>query len=254
MQQAIPAATCSVRQWGLGKRAMKKEPFLNAPPSILIFAGLLLSLHLLRQFGAEELNAWLLLNFAFIPALFSYPIIQNYPLWEIRPWSVFTYALLHGSWSHVIMNTLWLLAFGSPVAQRFGAKRFFLFCLLAAPAGAFAHFIAYSHEGLPLVGASGVVSALTAAALRFAFEANGPLYNRNDPRAVFHPAPSLGENFKNPQAMFFVVTWFVINFIFGTGASLLGPGTQIAWQAHIGGFFAGLLLFSLLDPVKKYPS
>jgi membrane associated rhomboid family serine protease len=27
------------------------------------------------------------------------------------------------------------------------------------------------------------------------------------------------------------------------------PGQEIAWQAHIGGFFAGLLLFSAFDPV-----
>jgi membrane associated rhomboid family serine protease len=51
-----------------------------------------------------------------------------------------------------------------------------------------------------------------------------------------------------------VATWFVINFIFGAGASLLGPGMQIAWQAHIGGFLAGLLLFSLFDPIKKHAS
>jgi membrane associated rhomboid family serine protease len=233
---------------------MKNEPFLHAPASIMVFAGLLLGVHLLRQFGAEELNAWLLLNFAFIPRLFSADIIHSYPLWEIRPWSVFTYALLHGSWSHLIMNLLWLLAFGSPVAARFGASRFFLFCILAAPAGAGAYFLVYGVDGLPMIGASGVVSALTAAAVRFAFEKSGPLYNRNDPGAVFHPAPSLRDNLKNPQAVFFVVTWFVINFIFGAGASLLGPGTQIAWQAHIGGFLAGLLLFSLLDPIKKRPS
>ena len=75
--------------------------------------------------------------------------------------------------------------------------------------------------------------------------------NRNNPRAVYHPAASLSENLKNPQVLFFIATWVAVNFIFGAGATLLGPGIQIAWQAHIGGFLAGLLLFSLLDPVKK---
>jgi membrane associated rhomboid family serine protease len=233
---------------------MKKEPLLNAPSSILILAGALLGLYLLRQLGSEEINGWLLLNFAFIPKLFSAEIIRNYSFLDVRPWSIFTYALLHGSWSHVIMNTLWLIAFGSPVAQRFGVVRFFIFCTLAAPAGALAHFLVYQYDGLPLIGASAVVSALTAAAVRFAFEPDGPMFNRNDPRAVFYPAPSLSENLQNPQAMFFAVTWFVMNFIFGAGASLLGAGTQIAWQAHIGGFIAGLVLFSLLDPVKHRAS
>lgn len=230
---------------------MKKEPFLRAPPSVLIFAGLILGVHALRMLGGDDWNALLLFNFAFIPKLFSMNVLQIYSFWDIRPWSVFTYALLHGSWSHVLMNALWLLAFGSPVAQRFGAFRFFLFCLLSAPAGALAHYAAYQTEGVPIVGASAVVSALTAAAMRFVFEQNGPMYHRNDPRAVYIPAPSLIENLKNPQALFFAVTWFVINFIFGAGASLLDAGMQVAWQAHIGGFVAGLILFSLLDPVRK---
>ena len=42
-------------------------------------------------------------------------------------WTLATYALLHGSWSHVIVNCIWLLAFGPPTARRFGASRFLLF-------------------------------------------------------------------------------------------------------------------------------
>ena len=37
------------------------------------------------------------------------------------PWTFATYALLHGSWMHVIFNSVWLAAFGSPVARRCGA-------------------------------------------------------------------------------------------------------------------------------------
>ena len=41
-----------------------------------------------------------------------------------KPWTLVTYAFLHGGWSHVLLNTVWLLAFGPPVARRFGAARF----------------------------------------------------------------------------------------------------------------------------------
>jgi membrane associated rhomboid family serine protease len=230
---------------------MRREPVLNAPASILAFAGLLAGMHVLRRFGGEEINAWLMMNFAFIPALFSAKIIQAYSFLDIRPWSVFTYALLHANWTHLIMNTLWLLAFGAPVAKRFGPLRFYAFCILSAPAGALAHYLVYQTSGLPIIGASAVVSGLTAAATRFVFDPNGPLFNRQNSRAVYHPAAPLRENFKNPQVLFFVGSWFAINFIFGAGAMLVGPNIQIAWQAHIGGFLAGLLLFSALDPVKK---
>jgi membrane associated rhomboid family serine protease len=235
----------------LGKITMKKESVLNVPRAVLVFALALIVLQLLRSFGGEEVGAWLILNLAFIPNFFSADFIGTYSLLDARPWSPFTYALLHGGWQHVLMNTLWLAAFGSPVARRFGTLRFVLLCLIAAPAGALAHYLAYSDDLLPLVGASAVISALTAAAVRFVFEPNGPMMNRDNPRAVFCPAPPLSENLKNPQAMIFIIIWFAINFVFGAGSSLAGADMQIAWQAHIGGFVVGLLLFPLFDPVKK---
>jgi membrane associated rhomboid family serine protease len=47
------------------------------------------------------------------------------------------------------------------------------------------------------------------------------------------------------------VVWLGLNVLFGLGNMSIGTAAdqQIAWQAHIGGFFAGLLLFSAFDPV-----
>jgi membrane associated rhomboid family serine protease len=47
--------------------------------------------------------------------------------------------------------------------------------------------------------------------------------------------------------------WFGVNLIFGIGSITIGTGegASVAWQAHIGGFFAGLILFSLFDPVPR---
>ena len=41
--------------------------------------------------------------------------------WGAEVWSFFTYALLHADWMHLGFNAIWLLAFASPVARRFGA-------------------------------------------------------------------------------------------------------------------------------------
>jgi membrane associated rhomboid family serine protease len=55
---------------------------------------------------------------------------------------------------------------------------------------------------------------------------------------------------RNPRVLGFLGVWFGVNLIFGIGSIAIGAdGVSVAWQAHIGGFFAGLLLFSLFDPV-----
>jgi membrane associated rhomboid family serine protease len=48
----------------------------------------------------------------------------------------------------------------------------------------------------------------------------------------------------------FVAVWFGVNLLFGV-FSLGMPGVEqaIAWQAHIGGFLAGLLTFAAFDPI-----
>ena len=65
-----------------------------------------------------------------------------------------TYALLHGSWAHVLVNSIWLVAFGPPIARRFGSVRFLLFFAMTAVAGALAHWAANPMDFSPLIGAS----------------------------------------------------------------------------------------------------
>ena len=50
----------------------------------------------------------------------------------------------------------------------------------------------------------------------------------------------------------FLAVWFGLNLLFGLGSlSITGGEQAVAWQAHIGGFVAGLLLFGLFDPVPR---
>jgi membrane associated rhomboid family serine protease len=50
----------------------------------------------------------------------------------------------------------------------------------------------------------------------------------------------------------FLGVWFGVNIVFGLGSLAIGSeGASVAWQAHIGGFFAGLLLFALFDPIPR---
>ena len=134
------------------------------------------------------------------------------------------------------------------------AVRFFLFMAVTAIAGALAHLITHEHEVAPMIGASASVSGAMAAAIRFAFQQGSFLsFRRGDADAAAHvPALSLSRALRNPRVLAFLAVWFGVNIIFGIGSIAIGAdGESVAWQAHIGGFFAGLLLFSLFDPVPR---
>jgi membrane associated rhomboid family serine protease len=170
-------------------------------------------------------------------------------------WTLATYALLHGSWSHVIVNCIWLLAFGPPTARRFGPSRFLLFFLVTAAAGALAQWAYSPMDFTPLIGASAGDSGLIAAAARFMFQAGAPLGNWRSFGAGLSggpsraPATSLGEALSDRRVLIFIAIWMTTNFLFGAGAQTLGASeAPVAWIAHIGGFVAGLLLFPLFDP------
>jgi membrane associated rhomboid family serine protease len=54
---------------------------------------------------------------------------------------------------------------------------------------------------------------------------------------------------RDPRFLLFLAVWMGLNALFGFGTLSFGEaGQQIAWQAHIGGFVAGLLFFAAFDP------
>src|SRR5262245_32769170 len=91
----------------------------------------------------------LLLSFGFVPARYDSSVLLGGALpggWGAQIWTFVTYALLHADLGHLGFNAIWLLAFGSPVARRFGAWRFLAFCVVSAAAGALAHLITHAGE------------------------------------------------------------------------------------------------------------
>jgi membrane associated rhomboid family serine protease len=103
-----------------------------------------------------------------------------------------------------------------------------------------------------VIGASASVSGTMAAAMRFAFVRGSFLsFGRSDADAAAKvPALSLSQALRNRRVLSFLAVWFAVNIVFGVWSLSIGTeGVSVAWQAHIGGFLAGLLLFALFDPV-----
>jgi membrane associated rhomboid family serine protease len=229
------------------------EPILTLPAPLAAYIFLLAVIHLHVLLPPDTVN-WIIDAFGFIPLRYDAT-----PLHVVIPggagakvWTFVTYSLLHANLTHIGFNVLWLLPFGSALARRFGAFRFYLFMAATAAAGALAHLVTHEHAVAPMIGASASVSGVMAAALRFAFVKGSFLsFSRGDANvAAKVPALSLWRAIRNGRVIAFVTVWFAINIVFGLGSIAIGAeGASVAWQAHIGGFVAGLLLFSMFDPV-----
>jgi membrane associated rhomboid family serine protease len=227
---------------------------------VTVTIAVLALIHAVRDLVlTPEMDAQVLRLFAFIPLRYGSSGLDQTALpggvWA-DVWTFVTYALLHGDWVHLGLNVVWLLAFGTPVARRFGPARFLAFFALTAAAGALLHLFFYAGMPVPMIGASAAISGFMAAAIRFAFQRSGPLslLGQQDDEAYRVPALPLVAVLRDGRVLAFLAVWFGLNLLFGLGSlSVDGTEQAIAWQAHIGGFLAGLVAFAAFDPVKAAP-
>jgi membrane associated rhomboid family serine protease len=212
-----------------------KERFLNAPASVLWLIAAILAAHAGRAYLAGPQSDIIIWDYAFIPA---------------RPAEALTYVsylFLHGGFPHALINSLWLLAFGPPVAWRLGTARFLMFYFFCGVVAAFAHLVSDWGSVVPVVGASGAVSGLMGAAIRILYSGQ-----RSGQSGHFGAElPPLASIFARP-VLFFASVWLGVNVVVGiTGLGLTEEGQLIAWVAHMGGFFAGLLGIGLFDRMRR---
>ncbi len=236
-------------------RPPERQPIFNIPSVIVGLLVVILGIQAIESFVLDTYTGDLIIwDFGFVPAGLTAPasLPPEVLTGAARLWTFVTYALLHGGWEHVGFNSLWLAAFGSPLAWRFGTTRFLLFSVTGAIAGALVHLALFPHSAAPLVGASAAISAHMAGAARFVFASGGPMWRPAGTAAYRMPAAPLATVMRDRRVLVFLGAWFGLNLIFGIGAfSQAIASAAVAWDAHIGGFFAGLLLFPLFDPVPR---
>ncbi|MEB2843513.1 rhomboid family intramembrane serine protease [Rhizobiales bacterium RZME27] len=223
-----------------------RQPIFNLPTSLVVTVVVLAAVYLFQAYApSEQIEYWFMVQFAFSPVRYVHPLSEQGLEWL---WTPVTYSFLHGSFQHLIFNTLWLLAFGAPVVRRIGTARYLLFWILSAAASAFFHAAINWGETTILIGASGVVSALMGAACRFAFPRDGG-YDRTF--GHLYPRQTITGAMRSRTVKTFVILWFAGNLLAAVGLPLIDAGSDaIAWDAHIGGFLFGYLLFGLFDRVR----
>lgn len=226
------------------------EPILNVPRAVVLAAGAMIAIQGVRGLLPDEIDLTVLLTLAFIPARYSgaAPELPGGYLTAVT--SFVTYMVVHGGWLHLFVNVMWMLAFGTAVARRTTTFGFYGFSILCGMAGALTHLVFHWGEMAPMVGASAAISGQMAGAMRFFF------FARRQPGQqaldfAQTPLASLTQTLRDPRILGFMIFWFVLNAYFGlTSVSFGGGSDGIAWEAHIGGFLCGLLIFGLFDPLR----
>jgi len=226
----------------------RHEPMFKIPGSVLALLALMVAVHLVRWGLPEGWDMWLTLSLAFIPARYA-GFADTLPGGTIASGTSFlTHAFVHGDLVHLGINAAWLVAFGGAVANRIGAFRFLLFFAFCAAVGA-ATFLAFNPVIMvPMIGASGAISGLMGGTMRFLFTAldgDGFAALREDPRSV--PLMPLGQALTDKRVLLVTGAFLAANILAVLGLGGVGE-SGIAWEAHIGGYFAGLLTFGFFDP------
>ena len=233
----------------------RREPIFNVPAVISALLGIMVAIHVARQFLSEANDDWLVLALAFVPDRYL-GHASHWPGGVISAWtSPVTHMFVHGDWTHLLLNGASLLAFGGIVARRLSTVRLLLFVLFAGLAGAATFFALNRSVDAPMIGASGAISGLMAATLRLMFCAidqappgsAGELIRRRPDRIAL---TGLRSAFADPRLRSATALWLVLNVLATYGLGTPGASGPIAWEAHIGGFVAGLLGYGWFDTVN----
>jgi membrane associated rhomboid family serine protease len=196
-----------------------KEQLINLPVYTKYFAGLLIAVFVIvNYFLPEDKAQWMFLHLGFIPGRYT----GTFDFEALALLTPFTHVLLHGSWLHLLLNTVMLVAFGSGVERWIGGKRMVVFFVACSLFGIITHFALNYHSIYPVVGASGGLSGMFMLALIMINRVQG-----------------------GAQKIWpFILLWIGISVIFGLMGS--PDGNQVAWAAHVGGFLGGFIMMKIM--------
>ena len=237
----------------------ERQPVLRVPAVVVGLILVLAAVYVVEATASPQVLDHIISNYAFYPARYSHAFLAAHHVapqsfWE-RAIPFFSYIFLHGSVTHLVINCVWLLPFGSIVARRLGSLAFILFFLVCGAAGAAAHLVTNWGVNEATVGASGAIAGAMAMGFRivalieaqdlqsYAAAVSGDL------RTHTPLAPILSS-----RILVWSIVWLLINLVVGVTGIGAGPGSGpqlIAWQAHMGGYIAGLLLAGPFDALAQ---
>lgn len=162
-------------------------------------------------------------------------VVDNAPINFLTP---LTSIFVHGSWGHIIGNSLFFWVFGNNVEDSMGHGRFLAFFLICGLIAAAAHIVVNAASPVPTIGASGAISGVMGAYLLLYPRARINMF------FLFFIVPVV--------AWLVLIYWFVLQVVAGLPElTRMNPEVSgVAVWAHVGGFLAGLVLIRVFaDPL-----
>lgn len=154
--------------------------------------------------------------------------------------TILTAMFLHGSWSHIIGNMVFLWAFGPEIEDAMTPIRYVVFYLAGGIVAMLAQIAASPHSTVPNLGASGAIAAVMGAFL--------VTYPRDRMRSLLVIFVFIRVTFI-PAALLIVV-WFLIQLI-NAGSVTTAQTGGVAYLAHIGGLIFGALTAKLFEGPRR---
>ena len=142
--------------------------------------------------------------------------------------TILTAMFMHGGWSHIIGNMVFLWAFGPEVEDAMGRGRYLAFYLIGGVVAMLAQVAASPHATVPCLGASGAIAAVMGAFL--------VTYPRDEIRTLLFFF--IFVRVRYVPAMLLIGIWFLTQ-LANVGAVVTANTGGVAYLAHVGGFAFG---------------
>ena len=170
----------------------------------------------------------------FESTLFEFGIVPQKVLDGEGLYSIVTNIFMHGGWSHLLGNMLFLFVFGDNIEDRLGHIRYIIFYLVCGVTASIIWMVTALNSPFPAVGASGAISGVLGAYF--------VLY----PRARIKTLMSFGYFIRVTRVPAWVMIgmWFVYQLLL----AFIPMNTGVAYWAHVGGFVVGWIIARLFKP------
>ena len=154
--------------------------------------------------------------------------------------TILTAMFMHGSWSHIIGNMIFLWAFGPEIEDAMSPLRYLAFYLLGGLVAMLAQIVANPHSTLPNLGASGAIAAVMGAFL--------VTYPLDQIRTLWFFFVFVRISFI--PAVLLIGFWFLTQ-LFNAGAVAQVQTGGVAYIAHIGGAVFGAVTARLFEAPQR---